>query len=155
MDKIKIFTDGACSGNPGPGGWGAVFAYSKNIVKISGNEKNTTNNRMELLSVVKSLEKVFNDLEDVKVVEINSDSAYVVNAICQNWLKLWKNNNWKTSKGDDIKNCDLWERLIEILDYLEWVGIRVEFNKVKGHSGNPLNELADEIAKKEITNLKR
>ncbi|MBO7695410.1 MAG: ribonuclease HI [Methanobrevibacter sp.] len=150
MRKLRIFTDGACSGNPGPGGWGSIFAYDENLVKISGFEKNTTNNRMELLSVVKSLEKVSNDVEEFDVIEINSDSAYVVNAVNQNWIEVWKKNNWKTSKSKNVKNYDLWKRFIEVIDVLDWLKIKVVFVKVKGHAGNSLNEMVDELARSEI-----
>ena len=156
MKKLRIFTDGACSGNPGPGGWGAVFAYPIGVKTISGYEKDTTNNRMELLSVVKALEEyIFNDCEmEFDVIEINSDSAYVVNAINQKWLDLWKKNNWVTTNFKTVKNCDLWENLLTCFEDLEWLGIKVEFVKVKGHAGNPLNEMVDEIARKEITKIK-
>lgn len=155
--KLRIFTDGACSGNPGPGGWGAVFAFPESIKKISGGKANTTNNEMELLAVVRSLEHYIAQLvlQEVDEIEINSDSAYVVNAINQKWIDQWKASGWKTTtKGNDVKNYKLWKRLLNAFDILEWLGIRINFIKVRGHSGNELNEMVDKIAREEVIKIK-
>ena len=150
--KLRIFTDGACSGNPGPGGWASMFLFPLNCEYISGNEKNTTNNRMELLAVVKCLEKFISSYcgTSFDEIEINSDSAYVVNAINQHWIERWQKENWKTTnKGNDVKNYDLWIRLLECFSTLEWLGVDVKFVKVSGHSGNVLNDLVDKMARNE------
>ena len=157
MMKLRIFTDGACSGNPGPGGWASMFLFPHSTKTLSGNEPKTTNNRMELLAVVKSLEYFIDNCctMDVDKIEINSDSAYVVNAINQNWYKLWEKENWKTTqKGSEVKNSDLWKEIINLLSVLNWLDIDIEFIKVKGHSGNELNELVDKIAKQEVEKVK-
>lgn len=155
--KLRVFTDGACSGNPGPGGWGAVYAFPKGIKKVSGGKVNTTNNEMELLAVVRSLEHYIAQLVlcEVDEIEINSDSAYVVNAINQKWIEQWKASGWKTTnKGNDVKNYKLWKRLLNAFDILDWLGIKVNFIKVRGHSGNELNEMVDKIAKEEVSKIK-
>lgn len=157
MMKLRIFTDGACSGNPGPGGWAVMFLFPKNTKTISGGEKETTNNRMELLAVVKCLEIFISSycIMSVDEIEINSDSAYVVNAINQNWIERWAKENWKTTtKGNDVKNCDLWIKLLEQFSVLEWLGIKLKLTKVKGHSGNELNELVDKMARQEVDKIK-
>lgn len=154
---LRIFTDGACSGNPGVGGWASLYAFSNHMETISGGEVTTTNNKMELLAVVKSLEMFIDKFYNpsIKSIEVNSDSAYVVNSINQNWLDLWKKNGWKTTNGKgSVKNHDLWVRLLKVLSDLEWLSIKVTFVKVKGHSGNELNELVDGMARKEVEKLK-
>lgn len=148
--KIKIYTDGACSGNPGAGGWGAVICLPEKTVKLSGYESNTTNNRMELSGVINALrtmlDKIYQEgLEEVNL-EIVSDSAYVINAINRNWLEFWKNNDYINSKGDTVKNRDLWEMFDDILHEAEFVSVPVVFTKIKGHAGHPMNELADRLA---------
>lgn len=151
--KVRIFTDGACSGNPGPGGWSAVYASSNGINKLSGGKDITTNNEMELTAVVEALENYLDKyiLDDVGIVEIHSDSAYVVNAINQDWISQWKGNGWiTTTKGKPVKNCELWKRLDSVISDLEWCKVVVKFIKVKGHSGNELNEMVDQMAKEEI-----
>lgn len=162
--KVKIYTDGACSGNPGPGGWGGIINYPGLSKKISGFMRNTTNNQMELLAVISSLEKFSDDLilETVKdcdftkidQVEVISDSAYVVNAFNQKWFKTWVVNDFKTKDGNDVKNKELWLKLLYNLDVLDFLGIRVSFIKVKGHNGDHFNELADKLARKQIINNK-
>lgn len=145
---IRIYTDGACSGNPGPGGWGVVFISDKGIEKLSGSEKQTTNNRMELIAVVKALCKIRKDQRHKNnSYEIYSDSAYVINAINNNWIKNWKANGWKTVKGTEIKNKDLWVRFDKAFSGLK---VKPKFIKVKGHSGNQYNEYVDKIARGEI-----
>ena len=139
--KYKIFTDGACSGNPGPGGWGAViFDQDDKQKNISGSEKNTTNNRMELLAAIMSLKKIKSNSE----VVIFTDSTYVKNGITE-WMKNWKKNGWKNSNKKPVKNKDLWEKLDKLCD-----SNRVSWKWVKGHSSNKFNNLADELATKAI-----
>ena len=139
--KYKIYTDGACSGNPGPGGWGAVIFDQDNKQKnISGSEKNTTNNRMELLAAIMSLKKIKSNSE----VVIFTDSIYVKNGITE-WMKNWKKNGWKNSNKKPVKNKDLWEKLDKLCD-----SNRVSWKWVKGHSSNKFNNLADELATKAI-----
>ena len=153
-----MFTDGACSGNPGgPGGWAAVFSINsknKNEERIlRGGEKETTNNRMELIAVIEAVEKICKS-KRIKHFEIYSDSAYVVNAINMHWIISWKLSKWKTSRGGDVKNSDLWERLDNGLQKAKQKGIKIDTIKVKGHNGNPLNEYADSIAKEQVLKQK-
>ena len=139
--KYKIYTDGACSGNPGPGGWGAVILDQNDKQKnISGSEKNTTNNRMELLAAIMSLKKIKTNSE----VVIFTDSAYVKNGITE-WMKNWKKNGWKNSSKKPVKNKDLWEKLDKLCE-----ANSVSWKWVKGHSTNEFNNLADELATKAI-----
>ena len=139
--KYKIYTDGACSGNPGPGGWGAVILDQDDKQKnISGSEKNTTNNRMELLAAIMSLKKI---KANSKVV-IFTDSTYVKNGITE-WMKNWKKNGWKNSSKKPVKNKDLWEKLDKLCE-----ANSVSWKWVKGHSTNEFNNLADELATKAI-----
>ena len=139
--KYKIYTDGACSGNPGPGGWGAVIFDQDNKQKnISGSEKNTTNNRMELLAAIMSLKKIKTNSE----VIIFTDSTYVKNGITE-WMKNWKKNGWKNSSKKPVKNKDLWEKLDKLCE-----ANSVSWKWVKGHSTNEFNNLADELATKAI-----
>ncbi|ADQ46217.1 Ribonuclease H [Caldicellulosiruptor kronotskyensis 2002] len=141
MKEVTIYTDGACSGNPGPGGWCAILIY-KGIKKVlKGFEKYTTNNRMELKAVVEALKAL---KEPCKVV-IYSDSAYIVNAINQNWIEKWQKNGWKTSEKEEVKNIDLWNELVELMKIH-----KVTFEKVKGHADNELNNLCDRIARSMI-----
>ena len=143
--EIKLYTDGACSGNPGPGGYGAILIY-KNIEKVvSGGEPQTTNNRMEIMAVIKGLEV----LKQACNVTVYSDSAYVVNAIDKGWIFSWKKNNWKKSDGDVVKNIELWERLIELMNFHS-----VKFVKVKGHSDNEYNNRCDKLAVEESLKFK-
>ena len=139
--KYKIYTDGACSGNPGPGGWGAViFDQDDKQKNISGSEKNTTNNRMELLAAIMSLKKIKSNSE----VVIFTDSTYVKNGITE-WMKNWKKNGWKNSSKKPVKNKDLWEKLDKLCE-----ANSVSWKWVKGHSTNEFNNLADELATKAI-----
>ena len=159
--KIRIYTDGACSENPGPGGWASIWVSDNGIKVISGNNPNTTNNQMELTAVVVSLRRVRNFLTALsnpwmsKEYEIYSDSAYVVNSINNNWVDRWMLNDWKTSKGDDVKNVELWMECLRLLSKIRQSGVKITFIKVKGHSGDTLNEYADEIAKKEVLNARK
>ena len=159
--KIRIYTDGACSENPGPGGWASIWVSDNGIKVISGNNPKTTNNQMELTAVVVSLRRVRNFLTTSfnpwmsKEYEIYSDSAYVVNSINNNWVDRWMLNDWKTSRGDDVKNVELWMECLRLLYKIRQSGIKITFIKVKGHSGDTLNEYADEIAKKEVLNARK
>jgi len=135
--QVKIYTDGACSGNPGPGGYGAILMYEENKKEISGGEANTTNNKMELMAAIVALET----LKEPCNVELYSDSAYLVNAYNQKWIEGWKKNNWKNSSKKDVKNRDLWERLEKQTSIHN-----VKFIKVKGHSDNEFNNRCDELA---------
>ncbi len=139
LKKVTIYTDGACSGNPGPGGYGAVLIYNGNEKEISGGEKSTTNNKMEMMGVIKALEM----LKEKCDVEVYSDSAYVVNSINNKWVYSWKKNNWIKSDKSKAKNIELWERLLELIDYHN-----VKFVKVKGHADNEYNNRCDKLAVK-------
>lgn len=155
---IKIYTDGACSGNPGPGGWGYIICMSNKILKSSGFEPITTNNRMELSAVTNGIEKIMNmifqekeiEKENINKLEIISDSAYVVNSITKGWLEVWKQKGFKNSKCEDVKNVDLWLRLDGMLQEAEFIGLQIVFTKIKGHNGDYFNEMVDKLAKSEI-----
>ncbi len=145
--NVSIYTDGACSGNPGAGGWGAVLIYGNIKKEISGFDPQTTNNKMELTAVIKALEMLKTQCN----VELYSDSAYVVNAINEGWLSNWKEKNWIGSDKKPVKNIELWQSLDSLLSKHN-----VNFNKVKGHADNELNNRCDELATGEIaknTNL--
>ena len=141
MEKVVIYTDGACSGNPGPGGWGTVLIYKDIKKEISGGDKETTNNIMELTAVVEGLKLLKFPCE----VELFSDSAYIVNAFNQGWIYNWKKKNWKTADGKEVKNKEIWQELYELTKTH-----KVSFNKVKGHSDNELNNRCDELARNAI-----
>ena len=136
MKKVTIYTDGACSGNPGPGGWGAILMYGKSKKELSGGEMSTTNNRMELTSVIKALEA----LKEPCDVSLYTDSQYVANAINLGWLESWQQKGWKR-KGGEVKNPDLWVKLVPLLDKH-----KVTFEWVKGHADNEYNNRCDELA---------
>lgn len=138
---VTIYTDGACSGNPGAGGWGAILFHGSHKKEISGFEQNTTNNKMEITAVIRALEL----LKAPCTVELYSDSAYVVNAIKLGWLENWKNNHWLGSDKKQVKNIDYWKRLDELMQVHN-----VNFNKVKGHADNEFNNRCDELATGEI-----
>ena len=144
MKKVTIYTDGACSGNPGPGGWGAILMYENIKKEISGANENTTNNIMEITAVLEALKLLKVECE----VEIYSDSAYVVNAFNQGWIKNWQKNNWKTAGKEPVKNRELWEELYKLTEKH-----KVEFIKVKGHSDNEFNNRCDELATSAIKNI--
>ena len=143
--KVKIYTDGACVGNPGPGGWGAVILEENFKKEIFGGEKLTTNNRMELTATIKALE-YFTEKEGMqptlKKIEIYTHSIYVKDGITV-WINNWEKNNWKTSDKKNVKNVDLWKKLKELVNIHQ-----VDWNFVKGHSNDPMNDLADKLAKK-------
>lgn len=157
--KLRIFTDGACSDNPGPGGWAAIINLKEGYAVLKGHETSTTNNRMELMAVVKVLSKIMKESIDgfdksKDKIEIHSDSAYVVNAINDKWTVKWKLNGWKTTKGADVKNRELWEELMSLLMAFKSNGIKISFIKVKGHNGNALNEMADKVARSQVEEAK-
>jgi len=135
---IKIYTDGSCLSNPGNGGWAAIININGEIKKISGNEKNTTNNRMELMAPINALKNI----NSKDPIEIFTDSKYVKNGITE-WINTWELNNWKTSKKENVKNKDLWLELHKLNQSLN-----VKWNWVKAHAGDPLNEEVDMLAKK-------
>ena len=135
---IKIYTDGSCLKNPGNGGWAAIICTRNEMKKISGSQKDTTNNRMELLATINALKEV--NSEDL--IEIYTDSKYVKNGITD-WIHNWIKNNWKTSNKEDVKNKDLWVQLHELSN-----NSKIKWNWVKAHAGNPLNEEVDLLAKK-------
>lgn len=144
MDTIWIYTDGACSGNPGPGGYCAILKFNEHTKTISGAEINTTNNRMELRAVIEGLKALKKPCE----VFIVSDSKYVCDAINKNWLSSWINKNWRKSDGKPVLNIDLWEQLCELLKVH-----KVTFNWIKGHAGHEYNEKCDQIAVSEYRKL--
>lgn len=144
MEEVTIYTDGACSGNPGPGGWGAILMYKDNKKEISGGKENTTNNVMELTAVIEALKL----LKFPCKVNLYSDSAYVVNAFLQKWINNWQKNNWKTADKQDVKNKELWQELLTLTKTHQ-----VTFIKVKGHADNEYNNRCDELARQAISSL--
>lgn len=146
--RARIYTDGACSGNPGPGGWACILLLPNSIQEIYGSEVMTTNNRMELLAAIEGL-KLANKL-GYKKVDVYSDSAYVVNALKNGWLARWQQNGWQTVSGDEVKNRDLWIRYLRLARAFEDVNLI----KVKGHSDNRYNNQCDRLAKREVERLK-
>lgn len=141
MKKVTVYTDGACSGNPGPGGWGAILIYKEKKLEISGFEAHTTNNRMELLAPIEALSRLKEPCE----VDVYSDSAYLTNAFLQNWLGNWVRRGWVKSDKKPVENRDLWEQLLQLANLH-----RITWHKVKGHADNPLNNRCDELATGEI-----
>jgi len=142
-ELVEIYTDGACRGNPGPGGWGAVLRYQGHEKRLFGGEPETTNNRMELLAVIKALEA----LKRPSRVRITTDSQYVKNGITQ-WIHNWKRNGWRTAARKPVRNVDLWQRLDQLVDRHQ-----AEWSWVKGHAGHAENELADALANRGIDSL--
>ena len=140
MKKVLIYTDGACSGNPGPGGFCAILVYAGNEKVISGGEKVTTNNRMELLAVISALEA----LKEPCQVEVTSDSKYVVDAVEKGWLASWQAKGWRKADKKPVLNVELWQRLLPLLQTHE-----VRFNWIRGHAGHPYNERCDSVAVRE------
>lgn len=141
MEEVVIYTDGACSGNPGPGGWGSILMYKGNKKEISGGKEDTTNNVMELTAVIEGLKL----LKFPCKVKLYSDSAYVVNAFIQKWIYGWLKNGWVNSNKEPVKNKELWQELYDLTKIHE-----VEFIKVKGHSDNEYNNRCDELARNAI-----
>ena len=151
--RIRIYTDGACSGNPGPGGWAGIILFPQGKQELSGNALETTNNRMELLAVIESLKLAATFLKPGSndKIDVYSDSAYVVNPVKKGWLHNWSRyGDWLTSAGDPVKNKDLWVKLLKILN----VNNNIGFIKVKGHSDNEYNNRCDKLAKAEVIRIK-
>jgi len=146
MKSVTIYTDGACSGNPGPGGYGAVLLHKSHRKELSGGDPQTTNNRMEMLAAIIALEALKESCE----VDLYSDSKYLVDAIQQGWAVRWQKNNWMRNKKDLALNTDLWERLLLLLDKHV-----VRFHWVKGHAGNPENERCDALARAAIEDMRK
>lgn len=146
LTEVVIYTDGACSGNPGPGGWGAILMCAGKSKEMSGGEALTTNNRMELMAVICSLEALKRPCK----VKLYSDSAYVVNAFQQNWIDGWIKRGWKNSAKAEVANKDLWQRLIGLTSIHT-----VEFIKVKGHADNEYNNRCDRLAVAEAAKFAR
>ena len=143
MKTVNIYTDGACRGNPGVGGWGALIEYESHNKEIFGGEKLTTNNQMELMAAIQGLKA----LSEKCIVNLTTDSKYVMDGI-NSWIKNWKRNNWKNSQKQNVKNKDLWIQLDKLNEQHD-----VKWHWVKGHSGHPQNELADQLANKGIDSL--
>jgi len=142
--ETKIYTDGSCTGNPGPGGWAAIILTDSDKKELSGGEKLTTNNRMELTATIKALEYYDTTKEkqpSLKYIEMYTDSTYVKDGITI-WINKWEQNNWKTSKKKNVKNVDLWKKLKDLVKKKQ-----IEWHWVKGHSNNTMNDLADTLAK--------
>ncbi len=146
MKTVEIFTDGACSGNPGPGGWGAILRFLGREKELSGGERETTNNRMELTAVIEALSA----LKEPCRVTLTTDSKYVCDAVLKGWVYSWKANGWRKADKKPALNVDLWEKLLPLLETHE-----VSFNWVKGHAGHPENERCDALAVKFYTDLKK
>ncbi len=144
MDKVTIYTDGACSGNPGPGGWGAILMFNDIKKEIYGSKKETTNNIMELTAALEALKLLKYPCE----VTLYSDSAYLVNGFINGWIYNWKKNNWITSSKEPVKNKELWEELYKMTQIH-----KIQFVKVKGHSDNKYNNRCDELARNAILDL--
>ena len=145
MNNLDIYTDGGCSGNPGPGGWGTVIIDGTNITKLSGGEKQTTNNRMELSAAINALDAVVKNTGwRNRHVEVYSDSQYVKNGITS-WIKNWKKNGWKTAAKKPVLNQDLWIALDNLYNQLD-----IEWKWVKGHAGVEYNEICDQLCKMEM-----
>lgn len=144
MEEVIIYTDGACSGNPGPGGWGSILMMGENKREISGGKKDTTNNVMELTAVIEALKLLKRPCK----VDLYSDSAYVVNAFLQNWILGWIENGWKNSSKEEVKNKELWQELLSLAKIHD-----VTFHKVKGHADNEYNNRCDELARNAIKSL--
>ena len=143
MKTVEIFTDGACRGNPGPGGWGALLRYGDNERELCGGEHETTNNRMELMAVIKGLSALQRPCE----VRVTSDSTYVLKGI-QEWMPNWKKKGWKTASKKLVKNVDLWQQLDQLVEMHS-----IDWQWVKGHSGHAENEIADQLANRGIDEL--
>ena len=145
MKTVTLYTDGACSGNPGPGGWGAILEYMGHEKEMSGGEENTTNNRMELTGVIEGLKA----LKEPCVVELYSDSKYVIDGLSKGWAVSWRKNGWRKADKKPALNPDLWEVLLQLTEYHE-----MRYHWVKGHAENPKNNRCDELAVAEWQKLK-
>lgn len=145
MKTVSLYTDGACSGNPGPGGWGVILEYMGHEKELSGGEKNTTNNRMELTAVIRGLEQ----LKEPCIVELHSDSKYVIDGLQKGWAEGWKKRGWVKSDKKPALNPELWDRLLELVHIHD-----VRYHWVKGHADNPKNNRCDELAVSQWKKLK-
>ncbi len=143
MDEVEIFTDGACRGNPGPGGWGALLRFGSQEKTLSGAERDTTNNRMEMMAAIMALESLKRKCK----VKLTTDSQYVLKGLTE-WMPGWKKRGWKTAGRQPVKNVDLWKRLDKVAS-----GHEIEWQWVRGHTGHPENELADQLATGAIDSL--
>lgn len=141
--NVTIYTDGACSGNPGPGGWGAILIYGEHEKELSGGEAETTNNRMEMMAAIESLKA----LKHHCIVDVYTDSTYVRDGI-SDWIFKWKQNNWKNAQNKPVKNEDLWRELDK-----QTMRHKVRWHWVKGHSGHPMNERADKLAREAVPEI--
>ena len=148
LKQVQIYTDGACSGNPGPGGWAAVLNFNGKTKELSGHMPNTTNNRMELFAVISGL----GALKEPCAVDVYSDSAYTVNAFNQHWIDNWQKNGWLNSEKKPVENSDLWKLLLQIIRIKKH---QVTYHKVKGHAEDPLNNRCDELARGAIQEYRR
>ena len=137
MKHIQIFTDGACSGNPGPGGWGAILRYKAHEKELSGGDAETTNNRMELMALIAALEQLKEPCE----IDLCSDSQYVINGLQKGWAKGWRARGWKKADKSPALNSDLWARLLDLSE-----AHTIHYNWIKGHAGHPENERCDRLA---------
>jgi ribonuclease HI len=144
MARVEIFTDGACSGNPGPGGWGAILRAGEHEKEMWGGDSETTNNRMELMAAIMALEA----LKGPTTIDLHTDSTYVKDGITR-WIHNWQRNGWKTAAKKPVKNMDLWQRLQEAMARHE-----ISWHWVKGHAGHPENERADELARRGINEVR-
>ena len=145
MKTVSLYTDGACSGNPGPGGWGVILEYMGHEKELSGGEENTTNNRMELTAVIRGLEQ----LKEPCIVELYSDSKYVIDGLQKGWAEGWKKRGWIKSDKKPALNPELWDRLLELVHIHD-----VRYHWVKGHAHNPKNNRCDELAVSQWKKLK-
>ena len=145
MKKVTLYTDGACSGNPGKGGYGGILMYNGHQKEYSGYSPETTNNRMELTAVIEG----FKMLKEPVEIDVFSDSAYTINAFTNGWIESWTMNGWRTANRKPVQNVDLWQELLTLISIH-----KVTWNKVKGHSDNELNNLCDKLARGEIEKLK-
>ena len=146
MKHVDIYTDGACRGNPGKGGWGAILVYGGVEKELSGGEAMTTNNRMELSAVIAALRALRESCD----ITLTSDSKYVIDAITKGWVYAWKKNGWKTAQKKPVKNEDLWKEMDALLPRFE-----IQWHWVKGHAGDPGNEKADELANRGVPKVKK
>ena len=145
MKTVTLYTDGACSGNPGPGGWGAILEYQGHEMELSGGEDSTTNNRMELTAVIRGLQA----LKESCIVELYSDSKYVIDGLEKGWAASWRRNNWRKADKKPALNPDLWEILLDLTEKHE-----LHYHWVKGHAENPKNNRCDELAVAQWKKLK-
>ncbi len=148
LRSVQLYTDGACSGNPGPGGWAAILSFKGKEKELSGSMPNTTNNRMELFAVISGI----GALKEPCSVNVYSDSAYVVNAFNQKWIDNWQKNGWLTSEKKPVENTDLWKLLLQIIKIKKHT---LTFYKVKGHADHPENIRCDALAKAAIVDFKK